>query len=121
MPDVGTGLCQEFRHFLAVEVVQHYVAFGFDVRRSSIVCIFVECCGSVASHFRPSDGTLLEEYLFIFLEDFYMGPASLKTSPHLGVPLVWKRVQALKREKHRTKKREKMGSLHLCGGCPFTA
>ena len=30
---------------------------------------------------------LLGIYLFIFLEDFYIEPASLKTSPPLGVPL----------------------------------
>ena len=30
---------------------------------------------------------LLGNYLFILLEDFYIEPASLKTSPPLGVPL----------------------------------
>ena len=30
---------------------------------------------------------LLGNYLFIFLEDFYIEPASLKTLPPLGVPL----------------------------------
>ena len=30
---------------------------------------------------------LLGNYLFILVEDFYIEPASLKTSPPLGVPL----------------------------------
>ena len=30
---------------------------------------------------------LLGDYLFILVEDFYIEPASLKTSPPLGVPL----------------------------------
>ena len=32
-------------------------------------------------------GVLLGNYLFILVEDFYIEPASLKTSPPLGVPL----------------------------------
>jgi hypothetical protein len=42
---------------------------------------------------------LLGENLFIDLEGFYMGSASLKTSPPQGVPLVRKRVQAQKVER----------------------
>jgi hypothetical protein len=37
-------------------------------------------------------------------EDFYMGPASLKTSPPLGVALVRKRVEALGKENIKRKK-----------------
>jgi hypothetical protein len=46
------------------------------------------------------------------LEDFYMGPASLKTSPPLGISPVRKRVQALERI-FKTKGKEKWMGLHL--------
>jgi hypothetical protein len=45
---------------------------------------------------------LLGENLFICLEGFYMGSASLKTSPLQGVPLVRKRVQTQKVERKET-------------------
>jgi hypothetical protein len=55
------------------------------------------------------------------LEDFYIGPASLKTSPPLGVFLVRKRVHALERIFKTEKKEERVGpSLISCGGYPFT-
>jgi hypothetical protein len=55
------------------------------------------------------------------LEDFYMGPASLKTSPPLGVSPVKKRVQSLQRISKTEGKEKRMGpSLISCGGYPFT-
>jgi hypothetical protein len=45
---------------------------------------------------------LLGENLFIDLEGFYMGSASLKTSPLQGVLLVRKRVQVRKVERKET-------------------
>jgi hypothetical protein len=47
----------------------------------------------------------LGEYLFILLEGFYRGHASLKTSPPLGVSLMRKRVHALENFQNRKEKR----------------
>jgi hypothetical protein len=65
---------------------------------------FVEFCGLVDGHFRLAqneDISFRGKPLHRF-GGFYMGSASLKTSPPQGVPLVRKRVQAQKVERKET-------------------
>jgi hypothetical protein len=52
----------------------------------------------------------LGEVPLYIAEGFYMGPASLKTSPPIGVPLVRKRVHALQR---KFKRKERKIGLRL--------
>jgi hypothetical protein len=47
--------------------------------------VFIECCGFVASHFQPSLFIVLLGNSSLYFRGFYMGPASLKTSPPLEV------------------------------------
>jgi hypothetical protein len=87
-----------------MEVVPHYKAFGFQCWEVlGCLILDVECCGSVASHFRPSLGTLTWGSL-ILLEGFYRAHASLKTSPPQGVSPVRKRAQALENFQNRKEK-----------------
>ena len=73
-----------------------------------------------------SSVVLLGNYLFILPEDFYIEPASLKTSPPFGVPLWGKEyrlfyifcVEGKKKIKLKCKWTEGP-PLIFCGGCPF--
>jgi len=89
---------------LAVEVIPCFVAFGYWLWKVLFVMmLFVECCVSVASHFRPSLFMVLGEFLFIFKKVLH-GSCLVKNLTSTRSPLVVrKRVHALLHEMYRRK------------------
>jgi hypothetical protein len=67
MPFLWQVFVKVTRPFLAVEVVQHHVAFGFGVRRSSVVWFLVSnVVATLPATFDLRLELFLREYLFIF-------------------------------------------------------